>query len=211
MNNTQCLSNVIWSYVQRLIALHLLPIASLMVIPVALGIYIYSNGSVIYKQKIVGKAGKIFVMYKIRTMATNAEEILANHLVDNPSARIEWKEYGCLKEDPRLIGKIAKFSRKYSIDELPQLINVIKGDMNLVGPRPLPEAVSQYIPIEDIEMRNSVLTGITGLWQVSGRSDLNLAQMIEIDRDYVQYQNIFLDMKILFQTLLVVFSTKGAY
>ncbi|WP_261381369.1 sugar transferase [Paenibacillus cremeus] len=164
-----------------------------------------SSGNIIYKQKRIGKNGKPFPMYKFRSMVTNADKLLLELASKNEINGIAFK----MKEDPR-ITKVGRFIRKYSIDELPQLFNVLKGDMSLVGPRPpLPHEVEYY---GDWEWRRLEVTpGITGLWQVSGRSDLSFQQWMNLDIYYIENWSLPLDCKILLKTIPVVLKGEGAY
>lgn len=137
------------------------------------------KGPVFFKQVRVGKDGKEFYMYKFRSMVTNAEELLESLLHLNEVSGAMFK----MKDDPR-VTKVGKFIRKTSIDELPQLWNVLKGDMSLVGPRPpLPREVAQYTEYD--KQRLLVIPGCTGLWQVSGRNDLGFNEMVELDLKYI--------------------------
>jgi exopolysaccharide biosynthesis polyprenyl glycosylphosphotransferase len=164
-----------------------------------------SKGSVFFKQKRIGKNGVPFNMYKFRSMVVNAEELKANLEQQNEANGPVFK----IKEDPR-ITKIGKFIRKYSIDELPQLFNVLKGEMSLIGPRPpLPNEVEKY---DDYHWRRLDITpGISGLWQVSGRSDLSFDEWVNLDIYYIENWSIGMDIKILLRTIPVVFLGKGAY
>lgn len=157
------------------------------------------NGPIFYIQKRIGKNGKSFKMYKYRSMVVNADKKLKRHLLDNPEANEEFLKYRKLKDDPR-ITKIGKFIRKTSIDEFPQFINVLKGDMSLVGPRP-------YLPREKRVMKKAykeiirVKPGLTGPWQVNGRSDIPLEERMKMDIEYIQNENMISDIKFLFLTL----------
>lgn len=163
------------------------------------------NGPVIFKQVRVGKDGKEFNMYKFRSMVANAEELKAKLMAQNEATGPVFK----MKHDPR-VTKIGKFIRKTSIDELPQLFNVLKGDMSLVGPRPaLPSEVSQYTSYE--MQRLSVTPGLTCYWQISGRSNLSFEKWIELDLKYIHERNTLVDIKLIFKTLSVFFGTKDAY
>jgi exopolysaccharide biosynthesis polyprenyl glycosylphosphotransferase len=164
-----------------------------------------SKGPVIFKQVRVGKDGKEFYMYKFRSMVTNAEELLESLLHLNETTGAMFK----MKEDPR-VTKIGKFIRKTSIDELPQLWNVLKGEMSLVGPRPpLPREVAQYTEYD--KQRLLVTPGCTGLWQVSGRSNVGFEEMVELDLFYIRNRTLLFDIKIILKTLFVVINFKNAY
>ena len=164
-----------------------------------------STGPVFYKQRRVGKNGEFFYMYKFRSMIVNADEMREKlkqlNEVEGPAFKI--------KEDPR-ITRIGKFIRKYSLDEIPQLFNVLKGEMSLIGPRPpLPNEVEQY---SDWDWRRlEVVPGITGLWQVSGRSELTFEQWVNLDIYYIENWSLWMDWKILLKTIPVVIKGEGAY
>ncbi|WP_045518599.1 sugar transferase [Neobacillus niacini] len=163
------------------------------------------QGSVFFKQIRVGKDGKQFYMYKFRSMVSNAEELLDSLIKLNETTGAMFK----MKNDPR-ITKLGKFIRKTSIDELPQLWNVLKGDMSLVGPRPpLPREVKEYSAYE--YQRLLVVPGCTGLWQVSGRSNLGFEEMVELDLIYINKRSFLFDLFVLFRTVKVLFWDKGAY
>jgi exopolysaccharide biosynthesis polyprenyl glycosylphosphotransferase len=163
------------------------------------------NGPIIFKQLRVGKDGKEFYMYKFRSMVTNAEELLDSLLHLNETTGAMFK----MKEDPR-VTKIGKFIRKTSIDELPQLWNVLKGDMSLVGPRPpLPREVAQYTEYD--KQRLLVTPGCTGLWQVSGRNDLGFDEMVELDLKYIRERSLLYDIKIIFKTIKIMVKPNSAY
>ncbi|MDQ0974603.1 exopolysaccharide biosynthesis polyprenyl glycosylphosphotransferase [Neobacillus niacini] len=163
------------------------------------------KGAVFFSQKRVGLNGKAFRMYKFRSMVSNAEEKLEELLKLNEISGAMFK----MKDDPR-ITRVGKFIRKTSIDELPQLFNVLKGDMSLVGPRPpLPREVAEYTQYD--KQRLLVTPGCTGLWQVSGRNSLSFDEMVELDLEYMQKCSILFDLKIIFKTVLVLFGSKNAY
>ncbi|KYD33127.1 Undecaprenyl-phosphate galactosephosphotransferase [Geobacillus stearothermophilus] len=163
------------------------------------------KGPVFFKQVRVGKDGKEFYMYKFRSMVANAEELLESLLHLNETTGAMFK----MKEDPR-VTKIGKFIRKTSIDELPQLWNVLKGDMSLVGPRPpLPREVAQYTEYD--KQRLLVIPGCTGLWQISGRSNVGFKEMVELDLQYIRNRSILFDLKIILKTVLVLFGSKDAF
>lgn len=163
------------------------------------------KGPVFFKQVRVGKNEKEFYMYKFRSMVSDAEEKLKDLLQYNEVSGAMFK----MKDDPR-ITKIGKFIRKTSIDELPQLLNVIKGDMSLVGPRPpLPREVKEYSTYD--KQRLIVTPGCTGLWQVSGRNSLGFKEMVELDLEYISNQNIVFDLRIIFKTVFMLFGSKNAF
>jgi exopolysaccharide biosynthesis polyprenyl glycosylphosphotransferase len=163
------------------------------------------KGPVIFKQVRVGKDGKEFYMYKFRSMVTNAEELLESLLHLNETTGAMFK----IKDDPR-VTKIGKFIRKTSIDELPQLWNVLKGEMSLVGPRPpLPREVVQYTEYD--KQRLLVIPGCTGLWQVSGRNDLGFNEMVELDLKYIRERSLLYDIKIIFKTIKIMINPNSAY
>ncbi|KAA0747798.1 sugar transferase [Bacillus sp. AY3-1] len=163
------------------------------------------KGTVLFKQVRIGKGGKEFYMYKFRSMVTDAEEKLKDLLEYNEVSGAMFK----MKEDPR-ITKIGKFIRRTSIDELPQLINVLQGEMSLVGPRPpLLREVKEYTSYD--KQRLLVTPGCTGLWQVSGRSNLSFEQMVELDVYYIIQRNIMFDIKILLRTVKVLLKSNDAY
>jgi len=171
-----------------------------------IAIYLDSPGTVFFKQKRVGKNGKHFDFYKFRSMVINAEQLKDKIITDNES------EDGVIfkmKKDPR-ITNVGRFIRKFSIDELPQLFNVLKGDMSLVGPRPpLPKEVAEYT-LND-RKRLHVMPGITCIWQVSGRSDIPFKEQVELDKQYIKSKSIIRDIIILLKTIPAVLTGKGAY
>ena len=176
---------------------------------IALIIKINSPGPVLYKQKRLGKNGKYFYTYKFRSMVVNADEHLQNLLNSDPQLKKEWEEKHKLTKDPR-ITSIGKFLRRTSMDEFPQLINILKGEMSIVGPRPIvDEEVSKYG--EDYPRISSIKPGLTGLWQVSGRTDTNYHDRVAYDIYYLQSWSVWLDLWIIFKTLGVVLLGKGAY
>ncbi|WP_226582481.1 sugar transferase [Halobacillus litoralis] len=163
------------------------------------------KGPVFFNQVRVGKDGQTFRMYKFRSMVSNAEELKAELMKQNEANGPVFK----IKEDPR-ITKVGKFIRRTSIDELPQLFNVFKGDMSLVGPRPpLPNEVEQYNNYE--KQRLTVTPGLTCYWQVSGRSSIGFDDWVKLDLKYINERSIYLDMKLIFKTVLVLFGSKDAY
>lgn len=161
------------------------------------------KGKVLFKQVRIGKGGKTFYIYKFRSMVTNAEQLLNQLLDQNETTGAMFK----IKKDPR-VTRIGRFIRKTSLDELPQLINVLKGDMSLVGPRPpLPREVEEYTHYD--MQRLLVKPGCTGLWQVSGRSNVGFKKMVELDLKYISKRSVLFDLKILVKTFIVLL--RGAY
>lgn len=169
-------------------------------------IYKSSPGPVFYKQTRVGRWGKLFTMWKFRSMYLDADQRLKEIKAQNEMAGgVLFK----MKNDPRIF-PVGKFIRKASIDELPQLWNVFKGDMSLVGPRPaLPSEVNQY-SLQD-RQRLEVIPGITCIWQVSGRSNIPFPQQVQLDVQYIQSQSVWLDIKLLLKTIPAVLLSRGAY
>jgi exopolysaccharide biosynthesis polyprenyl glycosylphosphotransferase len=187
------------------ISLFLLLVSAPLAFVIMAAIKLDSRGAVIFRQERVGKGGKPFVCLKFRSMCAEAEQmksvLLSWNEVDGPVFK--------MREDPR-VTRVGRIIRRWSIDELPQLINVLKGEMSLVGPRPaLPDEVRTYTAKQ--MRRLSVLPGITGLQQTSGRSELDFGQWIDFDLHYVNHNSLATDVKILLQTIPVVFSGRGAY
>ena len=172
---------------------------------VACAVKFTSKGPIFFSQKRVGKNGKIFEMYKFRSMVVNAEELKEKLAHQNEMSGPMFK----MKDDPR-VTKIGKFIRKTSIDELPQLWNVLKGDMSLVGPRPsLPKEVKQF---ENwMYKRLTVKPGLTCYWQVSGRNNIDFEDWMKLDIIYVNERNLWIDIKLIFKTVLVLFGDKNAH
>ncbi len=176
---------------------------------IAVLIKIDSEGPVFFVQERFGKNLEKFKIIKFRTMVKNADEVLKKLLAENPDMKREFEETVKLKNDPR-ITRIGRFLRKTSMDELPQLINVLKGDMSLVGPRPLTDVdVGKYG--DNVKIVAKVRPGMTGLWQVSGRNDIDYSVRINFDIFYVKNWSLWLDIVILFRTIPAVLKTEGAY
>ena len=168
-----------------------------------------SKGPIIYSQKRIGQNGKKFNAYKFRSMIQNADEVLKQFLKNNELQRIEWEKTQKLKNDPRITW-IGNILRKTSLDELPQLINVLKGEMSLVGPRPIvDDEIKKYDSNYNLYTR--VKPGMTGLWQVSGRNNTTYKERVEFDCYYVRNWSLSLDLYILFRTVKVVLFREGAY
>lgn len=182
----------------------------ILILLLAVLIKIDSPGPVFHTGKRIGRHGKEFKCYKFRTMFMNNDKVLQNYLKNNPQAREEWHKFYKLKgEDPR-VTKIGSFLRKTSLDELPQIINVIKGEMSMVGARP-------YLPEEKEAMGGYADTillanpGITGLWQVSGRNEIDFAGRLNMEAWYVRNWSLWLDVSLLLRTVSAVFNRRGAY
>ena len=176
---------------------------------IAAGIYFDSPGPVIFKHVRIGKNGRAFGCYKFRTMCMDADKKLAELLANDAAARAEWERNFKLKDDPR-VTKVGKFLRKTSLDELPQIFNVIKGEMSLVGPRPVvEEELEKYGEyLDDYFM---VRPGITGMWQVNGRSDTTYEERVHMDSWYVRNWSIWIDIMLLWRTVKSVIKCEGAY
>ena len=173
---------------------------------VAVAIRLEDPGPILFKQKRVGRWGQLFTMWKFRSMYTDAEERKKELMARN---EMEGGVIFKMKDDPR-VTKVGRIIRKTSIDELPQLWNVFKGDMSLVGPRPpVPQEVDQY-SLSD-RRRLEVIPGITCIWQVSGRSDIPFDQQVELDVQYIQSQSFWTDIKILLKTVPALLFGTGAY
>lgn len=175
---------------------------------VALIIGSLEGGPIVFGHSRVGYNGRQFKCLKFRSMVPNAAEVLETHLAANPVARAEWEASQKLRNDPR-VTRLGAFLRTTSLDELPQLINVIRGDMSLVGPRPIVAAeMSRYGG--EIDAYLSTRPGITGLWQVSGRSDVGYDQRVALDAEYARTWSMAGDLMILLRTIKVVFSRSGS-
>ena len=185
----------------------------LMLIPLTIGVWIVNklskdNGPIFYTQTRIGKDGKLFKLYKYRSMVVGADEKLKEYLEENKEAREEYKIYKKLKNDPR-ITKIGKILRKTSLDEFPQFINVLQGDMSLVGPRP-------YLLREKEEINGffkyitSCKPGITGLWQTRGRSNTTFTDRLTMDMEYYYNHTLKMDIKLLYKTVRNVVKKEGA-
>lgn len=161
-------------------------------------------------QERIGKDGKPFKCIKFRTMYRDADKRLKDILEADEKAREEWEKYFKLKEDPR-VTKVGKFLRRTSLDELPQVFNVLKGDMSFIGPRPVVKKEIEQYYRDKAQYYYEVRPGITGLWQVSGRNELDYERRVRLDVWYVLNWSLWLDLIILLKTVKVVFSGKGAY
>ena len=178
---------------------------------IAILIKIKDRGPVFYTHERVGYKGKKIKVLKFRSMYPDADKRLKEILEKDPKAREEWEKTFKLKNDPR-VTPIGKFLRKTSLDELPQFFNVLKGDMSIVGPRPVVEEELKKYYKEKAEIYKSVKPGITGYWQVEGRSDVeDYEERVRMDEWYVKNQSFWLDVKIILKTIKVMLTGKGAY
>jgi exopolysaccharide biosynthesis polyprenyl glycosylphosphotransferase len=197
------------SFVKRLVDVALAGLGLIAALPlwlaIAIAIKVDSAGPAIFVQERVGHHGRRFRFYKFRSMYIDAEQRLADV---KPHNEVEGPVFK-MRNDPR-VSRVGGFLRRTSLDELPQLVNVLKGDMSLVGPRPpLPNEVAQYRPTDLIRL--SVRPGLTCLWQVNGRSNVGFDQWMEYDREYVRSMSLWLDLRILARTVGAVLSMRGAF
>lgn len=185
-------------------------IASPMLLLIAVAIRFFSKGKVVYAHERIGRGGKSFRCLKFRTMYADADQRLIDILANNPEMRKEWEQNHKLKNDPR-VTPIGKFLRKTSLDEFPQFFNVLRGDLSVVGPRPVVRSEIQKHIGAKASTILSVRPGITGLWQVSGRSDTSYTTRIQLDEKYIQEQSFLLDLKLICKTVPCMLWSKGAY
>lgn len=210
---THQLINPSQQFIKRLLDLFLifisLPFLLLLWALIALAIKLDSPGPVFYTQKRVGRGSREILIWKFRTMVENAEAALKTYLDENPNLRAEWHNNFKLKQDPR-ITRIGRLLRRTSLDELPQLWNVMRGEMSLIGPRPI---VTEEIPLygDDFDIYKQVVPGMTGLWQISGRSETTYQERVNLDVYYVQNWSIWLDIHILIHTFISALQGRGAY
>lgn len=205
---------VLYKFTKRIIDIIGSIIGILILIPTTLIIYLArkvlkeDKGPLFYEQLRYGKNGKVFRLYKFRSMCIGADKKLKEYLENNDEAREEFEKTHKLQNDPR-ITKIGNFLRKSSLDELPQMINILKGDMSFVGPRPVVEKeVEEYGTNKDKFL--SVRPGLTGYWQVNGRSNTTYEERIKMELYYVNNCSLWLDIKIFFKTFITVFKKEGA-
>ena len=210
----QVKTNIAFRFAKRMIDIIAGLVGVILLVPITALVWIVriikkeNTGPLFYEQLRIGKNGKQFRMYKFRSMCMNADEKLKTYLAENEEARKEYKKYKKLKNDPR-ITKVGCFLRKTSIDEFPQFINVLFGSMSLVGPRP-------YLPREKEDMGEyystivKVKPGLTGPWQVAGRSNLEFEDRMKLDIEYVKSMSIRKDIKMLWKTVTKVFKKDGA-
>jgi exopolysaccharide production protein ExoY len=192
-----------------LIVFLVLPVALPLGILVAALVRFTSKGSVLFRHRRIGRFQKPLYVWKFRTMYEDSDHLLERHLNSDAGARQEWEQTQKLRDDPR-ITPIGRMLRKTSLDEIPQLLNVLAGDMSIVGPRPI---VDEERPKygKHFPTYTSAVPGITGLWQVSGRCDVNYPERVLLDVQYVEEWSLWMELKILFKTIRVILRSKGAY
>lgn len=198
---------------QRVVDLTVIAVAIVAVLPfmllIALAIWASDGGAVFFGHDRIGRMGRLFRCWKFRTMALDADEVLADHLASNPQAQAEWEANHKLRNDPR-ITPIGRLLRASSLDELPQLWNVLIGEMSVVGPRPI-------VPAEIARYKShffdycSCRPGITGLWQISGRNDVSYDQRVALDTQYANSRTVLLDVSIMMWTIPAVLARRGSY
>lgn len=206
--------HIIYRFIKRLIDILGGLVGTILLVPITLCVYLArkilkeDDGPVFYEQLRIGKNGKVFRMYKFRSMCIGADKKLKEYLEQNEEARKEFEENQKLKDDPR-ITKLGNFLRKTSLDELPQMINILKGDMSFVGPRPVVDGEIEKYGTNKAKFL-SVKPGLTGYWQANGRSNTTYDERIEMELYYVNNQSLWLDIKILFKTFISVIKREGA-
>ena len=205
---------VLYKVVKRLIDILGGLVGCVLLVPITMAVYIArkvlkeDDGPMFYEHLRYGKDGKKFRIYKFRSMCIDADKKLKEYLEQNEEARIEFEENHKLKDDPR-ITKLGKFIRKTSIDELPQFINVLKGDMSLIGPRPIVDGeIEKYGENKDKFL--SVRPGLTGYWAANGRSDITYEERMKMELYYVDNISFKLDIQIFFKTIISVMKKEGA-
>lgn len=181
-----------------------LPLVLLMALLVAC-----DGGNPFFVQKRLGRNGRVFRIWKLRSMVVDAERRLAAHLEQDPAARDQWDSTQKLKQDPR-VTRVGRLLRKSSMDELPQLLNVLSGEMSLVGPRPVVNAELDYYGASG-KYYLATRPGLTGLWQISGRSDTTYAERVRLDRFYVANWGLLRDLRIVVMTVPAILMSRGAH
>lgn len=198
-----------WRLFDIVLAASILVLLAPFLILLAFFLFVSDPGPIFYAHRRVGYRGRFFHCLKFRTMHVDGDAILERHLAQSPAARREWEETQKLRNDPR-ITVVGNLVRKFSLDEFPQLLNVLAGDMSIVGPRPIVLGeVERYGHLFEYYCR--VRPGLTGLWQTSGRSDICFASRVQMDLDYVLRKGVFFDLWLMMKTVPVVAFAKGAY
>ncbi|MCB1214728.1 MAG: sugar transferase [Deltaproteobacteria bacterium] len=202
--------NIFKRSLDLIFAILILPFLLPIIIVLAIMIRLDSKGPAFYRSRRMGKKGKLFDCLKLRTMYVDADQKLANLLESDSKLKKEYEIYRKLKKDPR-ITKVGKLLRSFSLDELPQIFNVIRGEMSFIGPRPaFEEEIKNYYGLNQKEYK-AVTPGITGLWQISGRNNTTFEKRVLLDSFYSKNLSIMLDLKIMLKTIPAVFLRKGAY
>jgi len=186
-----------------------LPIALPLGIFVAVLVGLTSRGSILYRHRRIGQFQQPVHVWKFRTMYENSDQVLEEYLSSNPEAREEWTRAQKLRMDPR-VTPVGRLLRKTSLDEIPQLLNVLAGDMSIVGPRPIVDEEREKYG-KHFRTYSHALPGITGLWQVSGRCDVDYRRRVQLDVQYVEQWSLWMETKILLKTVLVILHSRGAY
>ena len=208
-NSVSFRSNVFWRIFDVLLASIILVATLPCLVLFATLLYFSDPGPLFFVHRRIGYRGKFFGCLKFRTMRVDGDSVLQAHLASSPAALREWVETQKLKDDPR-VSKVGAIVRKLSLDEFPQLINVIRGEMSIVGPRPIVEAeVERYG--QYFEFYTHVKPGLTGLWQISGRSDTSYRRRVQLDVEYVARKSLQLDILLLVKTIPAVLLAKGSY
>jgi lipopolysaccharide/colanic/teichoic acid biosynthesis glycosyltransferase len=202
-------TEVVKAVFDRLFAFGAIIFFSPLMLLIAAGIYITDGGPIVYQHKRIGRNGQHFRCLKFRTMVKNADHKLAELLRRDPEARREWNETMKLRNDPR-VHRLGAFLRKTSLDELPQFFNVLRGEMSVVGPRPIVDAeIPRYG--DAFSLYAKVKPGITGIWQVSGRNDVSYVHRVAMDADYVRNRSFLRDLGIIAATVGIMIRRRGAY
>ncbi len=191
------------------IAVILFVLAVPLAVVIAIAIVFETRGPVFFGHTRIGKDQRRFRVWKFRSMVADADTALRKYLGEHPDRRAEWRYTHKLKQDPR-VTRVGRLLRRSSLDELPQLWNVLRGDMSLIGPRPIvEEEIAKYGPA--ISLYERVLPGLSGLWQVSGRADTGYLRRVDLDCEYIRNWSFAVDLKILLKTVRVVLCGHGAY
>lgn len=201
-------SHLIKRFVDLVLVLLTLPVWGSACLLISVVLATTTSGPVFYVQRRVGRDLRPIEVYKFRTMRENAEQLLEDLLSSDRQLRDQWLKQCKLENDPR-VTRVGQFLRKTSLDELPQLWNVLIGDMSLVGPRPFPDYHLQIAPADFVRARQSVMPGLTGLWQVNGRCG-EIKSVIQHDSEYLAKRSLFLDLWLLMKTVQVVWRREGA-
>jgi exopolysaccharide production protein ExoY len=195
--------------IDLVVALVALVVLSPLFLMIAALVKLFDSGPVVYRHPRIGYNGCSFPCFKFRTMVINADEVLQRHISSSEATAREWGETRKLKSDPR-ITPVGAVLRQLSLDELPQLINIVRGDMSIVGPRPIvSDEIRMYGP--HVNLYFSARPGLTGAWQVSGRNDVSYDRRVALDRDYVENWSLSADLHIIVRTIPAVIMAKGTY